>query len=85
MLNDVRDKYFNKITVQVDLERVHKDLISHFQSFGKTCPGNCTLNFDIVDTKENASLRLLSTKVKFSPQNEVLKWLDEEGFPYRLN
>lgn len=85
MLNDVRDKYFNKITVQVDLERVHKDLISQFQSFGKTCPGNCTLNFDIVDTKENASLRLLSTKVKFSPQNEVLKWLDEEGFPYRLN
>jgi DNA polymerase-3 subunit alpha len=85
MLNDVRDKYFGKITIQLELDKLNRDILTHFQSLSKTKPGNCVLNFDIIDSGENASLRMLSTKVKFSPNNEVLDWLDENGLKYKFN
>ncbi len=85
MLNDIRDKYFNKITIQLELDKLNRDILSQFQGLSKTKPGNCVLNFDIIDSGENASLRMLSTKVKFSPNNDVLDWLDEIGLKYKFN
>ncbi len=85
MLNDVRDKYFNKIIVNMDLSKVNRELIAFFQNLTKTNPGNCVLNFEIADPEENALLRLLSTKIKFSPQNDILKSFDDLGLSYRLN
>ena len=85
MLNDVRDKYFNKITVYIEVSKVNRDLITFFQNLSKTNPGNCVLNFDMYDPEEGPPLRLLSTKVKFSPQNELLKSFENLGLLYRLN
>ena len=85
MLNEVRDKYFNKIIISLDLQKANKELLQDFQNISKKSPGNCVLHFDLKDPQENVNLRLLSTKVKFSPQNDILQWLDEEGFAYRIN
>jgi DNA polymerase-3 subunit alpha len=85
MLNEVRDKYFTKITVQLELTKLNNAMLQQFQSLPKEKPGNCILNFDFIDTDENTSLRMLSTKVKFSPSNEVLSWLDELNLSYKLN
>ncbi|MDP1725715.1 MAG: DNA polymerase III subunit alpha [Bacteroidota bacterium] len=85
MLNDVRDKYFNKITVYLEVSKVNRELIAFFQNLAKTNPGNCVLNFDMYDPDEGPPLRLLSTKVKFSPQNELLKSFENLGLLYRLN
>jgi len=85
MLNDVRDKYFNKITVNLALDRINNDVLTMFQTFSKSNPGNCTLNIDIIDKLENTTIRMLSTKVKFSPQNQVLKQLEELGLNYKFN
>jgi DNA polymerase-3 subunit alpha len=85
MLNDVRDKYFNKITVNLSLDQINKDILTLFQTFSKSNPGNCTLNFDIVDRQENTSIRMLSTKVKFSPHNQVLEQLDVLGLNFKFN
>lgn len=85
MLNEVRDKYFNKITIQLELNKLNGSMLQQFQNLPKEKPGNCILNFDIIDTEESTSIRLLSTKIKFSPNNDVLKWLDELNVTYKLN
>ncbi|MCF8255307.1 MAG: DNA polymerase III subunit alpha, partial [Bacteroidia bacterium] len=85
MLNEVRDKYFNKITIQLGLEKVNQEMLGYFQTLSKQHPGNCFLNFDIVDHQDNSSIRMISTKVKFSPQNEILNHLEDLGLNYRLN
>jgi DNA polymerase-3 subunit alpha len=85
MLNEVRDKYFNKITVQVELNKLTGNLMQYFQNLPKEKPGNCALNFDFIDTDENSSLRMLSTKVKFSPSNEALEELKNLNLIYKLN
>ncbi|MBC7384346.1 MAG: DNA polymerase III subunit alpha [Bacteroidia bacterium] len=85
MLNDIRDKYINRITVSMDLAKVNRELLTFFQSLVKTNPGNCVLNFDMIDNQDNASIRLLSTKIKFSPNNDILKSLNELGLTFTLN
>ncbi len=85
MLTDVRDKYFNKITISIEVQKLNKELISYFQLLQKSTPGNCVLNIDLVDSEESCSLKLISTKIKFSPQNDILKSFDELGLTYRLN
>jgi hypothetical protein len=85
MLSEVRGKYFNKITINLDLDKLNRELLGLFQNLSKSNPGNCVLNFDITDLQENTSLRMLSTKIKFEPKNEVLNWLEELGLNYRLN
>jgi DNA polymerase-3 subunit alpha len=85
MLNDTRDRYLNKLTLTAELPMLNKDLLSFLQTLPKTKPGNCVLNLEIVDHQEQSQIKLLSTKVKFSPQNEVLNTLEEFGLAYKFN
>jgi DNA polymerase-3 subunit alpha len=85
MLNDTRDRYLNKLTLTAELPMLNKDLLSYLQTLPKTKPGNCVLNLEIVDHQEQSQIKLLSTKVKFSPQNEVLNTLEEFGLAYKFN
>ncbi len=85
MLNDIRDKYFNKITLNIEVQKLNKQLLTFIQEISKTSPGNCVLNIDLFDPEENTALKMLSTKIKFSPQNSILQSFDELGLTYRLN
>lgn len=85
MLNDVRDRYLNKIILTTTLEQLNKPLLTYLQSLPKDHPGNCNLNMEVLDQTENNSIKLLSTKIKFSPQNTVLKELDDFGLSYKFN
>lgn len=85
MLHEVRDKYLNKLIISMPVQMANAERMVALQQLAKSHPGNCVLYLELADEEEQISLRMLSTKVKFSPQNEVLQWLDQEGYAYRLN
>ncbi len=85
MLNETRKRYLNKITLTAELGELSKTQLSYLQELPKSKPGNCTLNLEILDSKEQSSIKLLSTKIKFDPINEVLASFDEFGLEYKFN
>jgi DNA polymerase-3 subunit alpha len=85
MLNETRKRYLNKITLTAELSELNKTQLSYLLELPKTKPGNCTLNLEILDTKEQSSIKLLSTKIKFDPINEVLASFDSFGMDYKFN
>lgn len=85
MLSEVREKYFNKLTVKVELEKMNRELLDYFVSLGSNKPGNCNVYFDLIDHLENQGLRVMSTKLRVNPNNEVIKELELMGLEPRLN
>jgi DNA polymerase-3 subunit alpha len=85
MLNETRKRYLNKITLSAELAELNKTQLNYIQELPKTKPGNCSLNLEILDTLELSSLKLLSTKIKFDPTNEVLATFEGFGLDYKFN
>jgi DNA polymerase III subunit alpha len=85
MLNETRKKYLNKITITAELAELSKDKLQFLQELPKTNPGNCALNMEILDPAEKASLKFISTKIKFDPSNEVLNELELMGYIYKFS
>ncbi|MCA0427078.1 MAG: DNA polymerase III subunit alpha [Bacteroidetes bacterium] len=85
MLSELREKYFNKLTVKVELEKMNRELLDYFVSLGSNKPGNCNVYFDLIDHLENQGLRVMSTKLRVNPNNEVIKELELMGLEPRLN
>ncbi len=85
MLNETRKRYLNKITLQTGLMQLDRKKLNFIQELSKKNPGNCAFNLEIIDPIEQASIKMLSTKIKFDPNNEVLSTIEELGFEYKFN
>jgi hypothetical protein len=85
MLNETRKRYLNKITISAELNALDNPTLSYLQELPKKNPGNCSLNMEILDMEEKASIKFLSTKIKFDPSNEVLSSLEDLGLNYKFN
>ncbi len=85
MLNETRKKYLNKITISAELAELSRQKLQFLQELPKTNPGNCALNMEILDPIEKASLKFISTKIKFDPSNDVLNELESMGYTYKFS
>jgi DNA polymerase-3 subunit alpha len=85
MLSEVREKYFNKLTMTIELERLNRDLLNYLLEIGRKNPGNCSLFLDLIDSKDAQGVKMMSTKTKVNPLNEVLDELAELGLDYKLD
>lgn len=85
MLNETRKRYLNKITISAELNALNHPTLNYLQELPKKNPGNCSLNMEVLDMEEKASIKFLSTKIKFDPSNEVLSSLEDLGLNYKFN
>jgi hypothetical protein len=69
----------------IELERLNRDLLNYLLEIGRKNPGNCSLFLDLIDSKDAQGVKMMSTKTKVNPLNEVLDELAELGLDYKLD
>jgi len=85
MLNETREKYINKMEIKLNAANINAKTAEMVQNLAKNFPGNSNIFVNLYDSEQKISLRLLSTKLKINPQNEVLEAFDKMGILYSFN
>jgi DNA polymerase III subunit alpha len=58
LLSDVREKYFTKLSVRIEAERVNEDMTRELVSLFKEHPGKCRVSVSLFSAAENVSVDL---------------------------
>ncbi|MBP7514704.1 MAG: DNA polymerase III subunit alpha, partial [Flavobacteriales bacterium] len=58
LLSDVREKYFTKLSLRIEAERVHDDMTRELASLFREHPGKCRVNVSIFSAAENVNVDL---------------------------
>ncbi len=85
MLNEARDKYVSKMMIHLNAETITAHTTEQITQLAKKYPGKCNLYVNLTDKQKSMAIKMLSTKVKISPQNEVLAVFDQLGVEYSFN
>jgi len=84
-LQETIDKNSKKITLQLEIHNLNEETVSKIEEQLKAYRGDKHLAFDIYDSKEKLKLTLNSRKTKVKICPELLDYLDNQQWPYRLN
>jgi len=84
-LQETIDKNSKKITLQLEIHNLNEETVSKIEEQLKAYRGDKHLAFDIYDSKEKLKLTLNSRKTKVKICPELLDYLDNHQWPYRLN
>jgi len=84
-LQETIDKNSKKITLQLEIHNLNEETVSKIEEQLKAYRGDKHLAFDIYDSKEKLKLTLNSRKTKVKICTELLDYLDNQQWPYRLN
>jgi DNA polymerase-3 subunit alpha len=84
-LQDVLGKMAKKITLNVPIEKIDKDIIEQFDSVFKKHQGSQHLNFMIIDQKEKLKLNMPSRSSKINISKELIEELNEHEWSFKLN
>jgi DNA polymerase-3 subunit alpha len=85
MLNETREKYIDKMMIHLNVETITNQTTEQIAQLAKKYPGKCNLYVNLTDQNKSVAIKMLSTKVKISPQNEVLAVFDKLGVEYSFN
>ena len=77
LLTDIREKMTTKVLVNIEAELVSENLIEQLEALAGKYPGNCSLNIHLMDSNEKMTVELMSRKYKISPDNNLLRALEE--------
>jgi len=58
LLSDVREKYFTKLNLRIEAERVSEDMTRELASLLKEHPGKCKVNVSLFSAAENVNVEL---------------------------
>ena len=58
LLSDVREKYFTKLNLRIEAERVNEDMTRELASLFKEHPGKCKVNIALFSAAENVNVDL---------------------------
>ena len=85
LLHDVMEHYTKKLTIQINIKELQKELVVHLKDLLQMHPGNQILNFVVYDTKEKIKLQMPSRKQKVKVSQELLNELESENILFKLN
>ncbi len=85
LLQDVMETHAKKLTLQLSLNAIEEDSISHLKSLLKSHKGNQSLNFIVYETENKIKLHLVSRKSKVKISTELLQALQKQDVKYKLN
>lgn len=85
MLPDIREKYIRSLSIDLQLSQLNEKTLDFIKTQSKKYPGTALLNFVLTDADDSLMLSMVSSKVRISLSNDVLKSFDDFGLTYRLN
>ncbi len=85
LLHDVMENYAKKLSIQVNIEDLKEEKISQLKELMHMHPGNHMLNFVVYDNVEKIKLSMPSRKQKVKISQELLKELENQEVPFKLN
>jgi len=79
------ESHAKKLTLQLNIHQLDEDQIVALQDNLKSYKGDKTLFFSIYDTNKKVKLILNSKKQKVNITSDLLQFLDEKAWHYKLN
>ncbi|SMD43127.1 DNA polymerase-3 subunit alpha [Aquiflexum balticum DSM 16537] len=77
LLNEVRGKMIKGLRVNIDLDDLTLDLMEKLENITQKYKGEAKLYINIIDSKENITLDLMSKKFTVDPSNEMINDLGQ--------
>lgn len=77
LLNEVRGKMIKGLRVNIDLDDLTLDLMEKLETITQKYKGEAKLYINVIDSKENITLDLMSKKFTVNPSNEMIKDLGQ--------
>jgi len=77
LLNEVRGKMIKGLRVNIDLDDLTLDLMEKLETITQKYKGEAKLYINIIDSKENITLDLMSKKFTVDPSNEMINDLGQ--------
>ncbi len=75
LLSDVREKYFTKLNLRIEAERVSDDLTRELADLLKEHPGKCKVNLSLYSTAENLTVDLPAKAATIGVSEELMNRL----------
>ncbi|MFD2033200.1 DNA polymerase III subunit alpha [Belliella marina] len=75
LLDEIRGKMIKGLRVNIDLDDLTLDLMEKLEKITQKYSGEAKLFINVIDSKENITLDLMSTKFKVDPSNEMIQEL----------
>ena len=75
LLSDVREKYFTKLNLRIEAERVSEDLTRELADLLKEHPGKCKVNLSLYSTAESVSVDLTAKAATIGVSEELMNRL----------
>jgi len=85
MLQNTIESNAKKLTLQLDIYQLTEDQIKNLQDNLKSFKGDQSLYFNVYDSKKKVKLILNSKKQKVKITADLLDFLDEAQWHYKLN
>jgi len=77
LLNEVRGKMIKGLRVNIDLDDLTLDLMEKLECITQKYKGDAKLYINVIDSKENITLDLMSTRFTVDPSNEMINDLGQ--------
>lgn len=77
LLSEVRGKMIKGLRVNIDLDDLNFELMEKLEAITKKYKGDAKLYINIIDSKENITLDLMSKRYTVDPSNEMIKDLGQ--------
>jgi DNA polymerase-3 subunit alpha len=85
MLQNTIETNAKKLTLQLDIHQLKEEQILILQDNLKSYKGDQSLYFSVYDSKKKVKLMLNSKKQKVKITSDLLQYLDQESWHYKLN
>jgi DNA polymerase-3 subunit alpha len=85
LLQDVMESFARKLTIQLDIDKLHEKRIQKLKETLKAFKGKHPLNFVIYEMEESIKVNLVSRKQKVHISSELLHELRDQEVHYKLN
>lgn len=85
LLHDIMGLYAKKLTIQLNIDELQEEQISHLKDIFRSHPGESSLHFVVYEMKEEVKLHMPSRKQKVKISQELLDTIEEEQVLYKLN
>ncbi len=86
LLSDVRDKYFSRLLLKLEAERVNAPLAAELGALLKASPGKVKVSFQIISQQENLAVEAPSKGLAVAVSEELIRALENLGdVDYTLN
>jgi len=82
---DIKDSVIKRITLTLPLHRLDNKIIAELSYLIKNNPGGSSLYFRIEDMEKQVTLSLFTENQKFTPNKEIVHFLEENTINFSLN